>query len=301
MLVSFVVPVYNVEKYLSTCLDSILSQGVESDNYEIILVEDCSTDGSLKICLDYCKRYNNIFLVQNEKNIGLGLTRNRGMEIAKGEYIHFVDSDDLLFPNSLRCLLSLNVVSLHPDIIRFRSSCKTEYVNNHNEIEYQGTSYNITPSLLSLSVWRYWFRRRFLIENNIDSLDKRTGQDAIFTFKALSKNPYIVVVSTVVYFYRLRGDSITAKKDIDYVKCLWEVMDEIIQIPAPYNLSNMYITEVYKDIISRFYRCRRTLRECVMFKNKMKSYGQYTIITKGPWYLQLSRVPLLLYLYLLRK
>ena len=77
MLISFVLPIYNVEPYLSTCLDSILNQGIDKDDFEIILVEDCSTDGSLQICKDYSCKYENIILNENSKNIGVGLTRNK--------------------------------------------------------------------------------------------------------------------------------------------------------------------------------------------------------------------------------
>ena len=297
MLVSFIVPVYNVEKYLSICLDSILNQGLEAEDFDIILVEDCSTDNSLRICKDYCSKYKNITLIENEKNIGQGLSRNKGMSAATGEYIHFVDSDDFLFQSSLCNLLSLNIIAQSPDVIRFECRDKTDYPRIPNKIVYQGKYNDSNSSEPNLSVWRYWFRRHFLIENSIHSLDKKTGQDAIFTFTVLSKNPYIVVTSSIVYYYRHHSGSTTFQKDISYVNCLFEVIEEIIKIPAISNLSALYITEVYKDIITRFYRSRRNLHECLEFKKKMKTFDQYYIITKGAWYLQLSRVPFLLYIY----
>lgn len=301
MLVSFIIPVYNVERYLPTCLDSILSQGLEPEDFEIILVEDRSTDGSLSICREYCSNYKNITLIENEKNIGLGLARNKGMSNARGEYVHFVDSDDFLFQGSILDLLSLNIISSSPDIIRFESSKNENCSRALNKLTYEG-KYNERRSLgPCLCVWRYWFKRQFLIENNIYSLDKKTGQDAIFTFTAFSKNPFIIVTSTIVYYYRLHNESITSKKDISFVNCLFEVIDEIKKISANSNLSTLYINEVYKDIIARFYRSRRSLQECVEFKKKMKAFDQYKIITEGPWYLQLSRIPLLLCLYLMLK
>lgn len=301
MLVSFIIPVYNVEQYLSTCLDSIMSQGLDTDDFEIILVEDRSTDGSLQICRDYCSKYNNITLIENENNLGLGLTRNRGMKIAKGDYIHFIDSDDYLYPDSLRILLSLNVITKSPDIICFDSSDNRVCTKLHNQIIYEGAYNNSCFFSNNLCVWRYWFKRTFLIDNNIYSQNKKTGQDAIFTFSALSKNPYIIIATTVVYFYRHRNESITSNTDISFVNCLFEVADEIRKISAPDILTNFYISEICKNIIGRFYKCRRTLQECIEFKRKMKSLGVYERITKGSWYLQLSRVPLLLYFHLLKK
>ena len=137
MLISFILPVYNAERYLSICLDSILNQGIEKDDFEIILVEDCSTDGSLQICKDYSSKYKNIFLIENDKNIGVGLTRNKGMACAKGEYIHFVDSDDYLFPNSIQKLLSLDLIKYSPDIIWFEYNSTTNNYKGQNKIIYK--------------------------------------------------------------------------------------------------------------------------------------------------------------------
>lgn len=301
MLISFIVPVYNVERYLSTCLDSILNQGLDKDDFEIILVEDCSTDGSLQICKDYSCKYENIILIENDKNIGLGLTRNKGMAYAKGEYVHFVDSDDYLYPNSIQKLLSLDIIRYSPDIVRFRYSSKTNISYGENKITFKDNYNECCSQSPYFSVWLYWFKRTFLIENNLYSTDKRTAQDAIFTYSALSLNPFIIFVSTIVYYYRQRSGQISANKDISYVNCLFEVVNIIKNISSTNNnLSTLYITEIYKDAIRRFYRSPRTLKECIKFRNDLKEYTLLynTIIKKGHWYLQLSRVPLLLYLYL---
>ena len=303
MLISFVVPVYNVEPYLSICLDSILNQGIDKDDFEIILVEDCSTDGSLQICKDYSSKYKNIILIENDKNIGLGLTRNKGMECARGEYIHFVDSDDYLFPNSIQELLSLDIIKHSPDIIRFECSSTTNISKGLNKIIYKGKYNEYYNPSRHISVWIYWFKRSFLFENNLYSTDKKTAQDVIFVFSALSQNPFIIIVSTMVYFYRRRNGQVTANKDISYVNCLYEVANEITKMSTNNNLYTLYITEIFKDIIRRFYRSQRTLKECIIFRNNLKKYEflYNTILKKGPWYLQLSRVPLLLYFHLRKK
>lgn len=301
MLISFIIPVYNVEHYLSTCLDSILCQGLDTDDFEIILVDDRSNDGSLLICRDYSSKYKNITLLENDKNLGPGLTRNKGMSLARGEYIHFIDSDDYLFPDSISALLALNIITKSPDIICFNSSDSVSYPKHHNQIIYEGAydeSHFFSPNLCA---WRYWFRRLFLIDNNIYFQNKKTGQDAIFSFSVFSKNPYIIIASTVVYSYRHNDESITSNKDISFVYCLFEVADEIKKISASHNLSNLYLFEIYKNIINRFYRCRRTLQECIEFKRRMNSFEQYEKSTERRWYLQFFRVPLLLYFYLLKK
>lgn len=100
-MVSLVVPVYNVEKYLNECVESLLAQTYK--DYEIILVDDGSSDSSGKICDEYAEKYEFISVV-HKKNAGLGMARNSGMEAAKGDYVYFMDSDDYLLPDTLEVL-----------------------------------------------------------------------------------------------------------------------------------------------------------------------------------------------------
>ena len=95
--VSVIVPIYKVERYLDECLKTIVRQ--TSDNFEIICVEDCSTDNSMKILEEYAVNHEEIRVIQHEKNRGLSASRNTGIENARGRYIQFVDSDDILCKN----------------------------------------------------------------------------------------------------------------------------------------------------------------------------------------------------------
>ncbi len=101
-MVSIVVPVYNVEKYLRQCVNSLINQTYK--DIEIILVDDGSKDGSGKICDEYAEKYDFIRVIHKE-NAGLGMARNTGMEAAKGDYVDFMDSDDYLKPNTVEMLV----------------------------------------------------------------------------------------------------------------------------------------------------------------------------------------------------
>lgn len=103
MFCSFIVPVYNVEKYLPECLDSLLEQDIPHEDYEIICVNDGSTDGSLSILRDYEARCSNVRVIDKE-NGGVSTARNTGLDAARGDYIWFVDSDDLIAPRCLKLL-----------------------------------------------------------------------------------------------------------------------------------------------------------------------------------------------------
>ena len=117
MLLSIIVPIYDVERYLPKCVDSLLNQDLPAAEYEIILVDDGSPDRCGPICDDYALKYSNVQVVHRE-NGGLSVARNSGIEIAKGKYIQFVDSDDYLEPNVLKALVEMMEAD-NLDVLRF--------------------------------------------------------------------------------------------------------------------------------------------------------------------------------------
>lgn len=117
MRLSIVVPVYNVEEYLYKCIDSLLDQDIDSADYEIILVDDGSTDKSALLCDEIARKHSNIFVI-HKKNGGLSSARNAGIERASGDYIQFVDSDDYLCPGVLGALLA-QIKRDRLDVLRF--------------------------------------------------------------------------------------------------------------------------------------------------------------------------------------
>lgn len=101
MKLSIIIPVYNSEKYITCCLESLLVQEMSANEYEIIIVNDGSTDSGGLIARDYTERHSNIHLF-NQKNKGVGTARNKGIELAKGDYIYFIDPDDYIAINVLK-------------------------------------------------------------------------------------------------------------------------------------------------------------------------------------------------------
>jgi glycosyltransferase involved in cell wall biosynthesis len=114
--VSVIVPVYNAEKYLGKCFHSLYQQTLRPEYFEIIVVDDRSTDNSLEICSKFSDKRENVKILKNTKNLGLGLTRNRGIKESKGEYIYFLDADDYIDPITLEKLLMI-AYSEHSDMV----------------------------------------------------------------------------------------------------------------------------------------------------------------------------------------
>lgn len=105
--ISVIVPVYNVERYIPKGIDSLLNQTLDPKFFEVIIIDDCSTDNSLEVCKRTLKGVSNFRVIENQKNIDLGPTRNKGIELAKGEFLYFIDGDDYIDTDALENLLNL--------------------------------------------------------------------------------------------------------------------------------------------------------------------------------------------------
>lgn len=213
--ISIIVPIYNVEKYLRECIDSIINQTYI--NLEIILINDGSTDTSLKICEEYAKKNNKIKLI-TKKNGGAGDARNVGLDYATGDYIMFVDSDDFL-PNDCCEILynaikdteyefiTANYAFTNYDGIPWKKPMFSE--KNENTI-LEIDDYKKSYYLVNSSVCNKIFKKEFIDKNNLKFEVGLLAEDAVFTTLAFLKTKKTYYVKNVVYYYRQRA----VKKDI---------------------------------------------------------------------------------------
>ncbi len=207
--VSVIIPVYNVEKYIRQCLDSVVNQTLP--DIEIICVDDGSTDMSLEILHEYAKRDNRIKVLE-QSNQGASEARNKGMAIAKGEYIGFVDSDDWVDENYYETLYT-KAVKENADIVRttykhvYGQTLEDEPANslvtdkcNKNE--------NIKRDEISYVIWNQIYKTKFLRENAIAYFDKNLKyvNDQPFIIRtAFSSNKISAAVNTNYYYRRNRA------------------------------------------------------------------------------------------------
>ena len=115
MKLSIIIPVFNVEDYIRPCLESILKQGLNQNCYEIIIINDGTPDKSMEVVADIIEAHPNIHAIE-QKNLGVSIARNKGLEIAKGDYILFIDSDDIVIDNSILFVLN-KAISSKADLI----------------------------------------------------------------------------------------------------------------------------------------------------------------------------------------
>lgn len=220
---SIVVPVYNVEPYLRECLDSILAQDSPSQ-YEVILVDDGSTDRSGVICDEYADRYEHFFVIHKE-NRGLGEARNSGLKAAKGEFVFFIDSDDLWKPELLSCMDG--VVDQKADMTLFlyeRFDESGSAAAEETPLMPEGESGEAYLQRLFKqgdmpihSACMYMYSREFLIGNNLWFSKIPHSEDLEFCLRSLPIARSVLSARQALYCYRQRQGSMsnsTSKKKL---------------------------------------------------------------------------------------
>lgn len=224
--ISVIVPVYNVEKYLKRCIDSILNQTYK--NLEIILIDDGSTDNSLEICEIYKKKDERIILI-HKKNSGLGLTRNVGMENSTGKYIMFVDSDDYLDTNMIENLYNDLIKNKADTCIggfkRVFDKSTDVYENKYAGRIFEGhdTTNIVLAKMLGknsqiddhieMSAWKTLFSKNIIEENNIKFPSEREfiSEDIIFNTEYFPNAQRVYMSSNIGYNYCDNSNSLTTK------------------------------------------------------------------------------------------
>ena len=219
-LISIIVPIYNVQVYLRSCIESILSQTYL--NLEIILVDDGSTDDCPAICEEYAQKDNRIVVV-HKKNGGLSDARNEGLKISKGEYITFVDSDDLVskyFIETLYSAISLCSVKLAICLVRCffdeqklideRTTTLFDIYDKKRALQ-QFCSLNFNKSTPFISACSKMYHRSLF-----DSISFPIGkiyEDVYAGYRIIDQVDKVVAVSCSLYYYRMRNDGIMGQKE----------------------------------------------------------------------------------------
>lgn len=169
-IISLIFPAYNVEKYIETCIHSCEQQDLPKDNYELIIVNDGSSDGTLNVIKRLQNLYGNIEIV-NQINMGVSMARNNGFEKARGKYIWFIDPDDTIVTNCLSTLidiiekLNLDALTVGPSI-PFRDTFPQPFSVKDNISEvYNGVDYILCTGRFVVGPWSYIFKRDFWDEN----------------------------------------------------------------------------------------------------------------------------------------
>lgn len=194
-LASIIIPVYNSEEHLQKCLDSILKQTYT--NFEIIIINDGSNDGSQKIIEDFAQRDPKKILFYSQKNSGISVTRNKGIEYSKGKYIFFIDNDDFISENYIETFIT-QAENENADMV----------IGGYKRIEEKG---RLLHSFLLKNTewdafrlqapWARVYRKKFLLENNLIFLDTKVGEDSSLNIPAAIFAKKIITINYAGYYW----------------------------------------------------------------------------------------------------
>lgn len=241
--VSVIIPIFNVEEYIAKCLDSVLRQSLKE--IEVICIDDASTDGSMEVLLKYKKSDSRVRVIQNEENLGLSLTRNKGMNNALGEYIWFVDSDDALADmNALRYLyLQATKEFLDIAILDFNYRFEDEELEKkygkfirNKSIDYMETicgqemfCRQISNGDFYTPACSYFYRLDFLKENSL-TFAKIIHEDDLFSVEAMLWAKRVKYFPKEYYqYYRRNGSLSTSTNYSRHLASYMYIFDQLLK------------------------------------------------------------------------
>lgn len=283
--ISVIIPVYNVEKYLAKCLDTVINQTFK--DIEIICVNDGSTDNSRKILEEYKNKDSRIIIIDKE-NGGLSSARNVGMQIATGKFLSFIDSDDWVDLTMLEKLYN-NITSLNTDI----SICavhqfdeKTQKIDDsvpyftleffNKTFDNRAFSYEETkPFLMDVCVmaWNKLYRHSFIKEYNATFPEGLIWEDGPFFFSIYFKTNRVSIIRDFLYYYRInRKGSIVqigGKQFIDIIDVVELMYNSIKDLPCFDEIKNEFYRRKADDIVYRYNLIAAKYKN--MFSKKLKS------------------------------
>lgn len=286
---SIIVPIHNSEKYLSECLKSICQQ--IHKNVEIILINDHSTDGSMKICQKYSNKFNFIKINNQKKNKGVSYCRNIGINLASGKYICFVDSDDKLLKGSINIIL--NQLKTYPESDLFVLRSEDISKKNFDENQILNLKKNkISKSIINnienfikfrATCWNFIVRKEFLHSQNINFNNNiRIFEDQVFVSKILCLEKNFKIIQKSIYARRIFEPDSLGKKTghivvISCINIIYEISKFIYQRKK--NLNQQKINFLYSRLKFVKEQLLLNIIACELFEIKKASRHYYKYIS----------------------
>ncbi|MFI3283284.1 MAG: glycosyltransferase [Rikenellaceae bacterium] len=260
LLISVVIPVYRVERYLRECVDSVLNQSYRA--LEVILVDDGSPDSSPQICDEYAGRDSRVKVI-HKTNGGLSDARNGGMEMATGDYILFLDSDDY-WDDSKAVERGVAMLESNPEIDMLYFECKQLYGNQLNckppidisrvngQSKVEAMEYLIAQDRFIVTAWSKFVRRSIVVDNSLEFKLGLLSEDYDWNFKILIHSKVIWMMESDFYIYRMRDDSIISTMSTKHLFDILSIVEEW-ERRIPREVVDHKEAEVYMDFVGYIY------------------------------------------------
>lgn len=253
MKVSIIIPIYNVENYIWECLNSVANQRARCE-IECILIDDCSSDGSRKIVDSFLKAYKGnikFSFMHNEKNLGQSATRNRGIKIASGDYLYFLDSDDFITEDAILKLYQLSLKYPDAELIcgdidtfpqrggvpdlQLKNKVLPEYIESDEEIRRLWLDF-IPVAACNKLIKNDWFKK-----NDLYYKEGIINEDNHWMYKSYGKISKIAICNEIIYNYRWRAGSTTSilskrtghEVELNIIEILADAIGYIVDFDLP--------------------------------------------------------------------
>ena len=296
-MISVIIPVYNVEKYLYVCLNSVLKQTYT--NFEIICIDDASTDTSLEILEYFAKKDQRIKILKNESNKGPGFSRNKGLNIATGEYISFLDGDDWFTPNIFEILIE-KAKKHNPELIIFKNVVYYEeskefgmekYYDMEFMDKFEDTIFNhwdldkTEIFKMANAPWNKLYLKSFLDENDICFPDEHLiHEDNPFFYKVITQAKRVLFINKYLHTRRRRPGSIMSLNNerlFDNIPIMNKIFDIFFEDIKLYNYyKKELLTYIFTTVfIFKYKQIKKELKKEFFekiqntFKVYLKKYG----------------------------
>ena len=279
-LLSVIIPVFNTEKYVSQCLDSVLSQNI--DNMEVICIDDGSTDNSLKVLEKYRDTDKRVKIIK-QSNRSAGAARNIGLQNCSGKYVHFLDSDDWVCDKAYSNLIKMIKIN-DSDVVMFTynkydnvtkectiSTCFDNLPETMKYKEVSGKDYIEYLLKSAVMPWNKLYKRDFLLTNKIVFDEITIANDRTFYFNMLSKNPRIVIDNNPYINYRINNkDSLVGEARLRHFDCHFKCFSSMRDIYFNTKNYSVILDLFFKDLMY-FYQ-KATLEQRKKIKKDITDY-----------------------------
>ena len=314
-LFSVIIPVYNTEKYLNKCIKSVIDQ--KNNKTEIILIDDCSTDDSLKVCNSF-KNNPLVNIIHHKNNLGVSISRNDGILAAKGEYILFLDSDDWLYPGCLRNIEKLIIKNPKNEVIIGRYNSDGFPFNN--EILFKNSHFNTFGANKFFSfinqlnfrpmvIWHYIVKKSLINNKKLYFIDVKNGEDEEFGVRLLCSMKLLSLYGKNYYWHKKRRQgALRYSRDLKSTESYLKVLVEYYKFISKTTLSSdkqKFIHEcirfAYGEFSARIILHSKTEIKKLSFKlskyisnskislNKIKNKNIYSLLKNKKNYTDISQ------------
>ena len=279
MTISVIIPVYNVEKYIRRCLDSVIDQECDGFNIECLIVDDCSPDGSMVIVNNIINNYQGTVItfkiIRHDVNKGLSAARNTGIKASSGDFLFFIDSDDSILENTFKKFVAYSVEYPFADLILGNSLgtednflSNTSVTNNDNSPCFIDDKRTIWHHVLARRIdrhaWNKLVRRSLIVGSGLYFDDGLLYEDVTWTYRLFSCISSILIVPELTYIYEYNPSSIVhtpAERSYKLISSFVFITDFLVNNPPKIDDKEVFFTEhslfVYHWMIQAIFLCEK--------------------------------------------